>query len=396
YWEGPQAEPEYQRQVEAIVGDDQFDILRWEVGALAQEARDWVSLDTPDPAGAEARERVLAYLERAGAIEDLRQREQRSASLVLDIGTRTQQLADIDEQLATLRQLQAQDRPVVERILVSQVATVLAEQNLGWLGTSLPPPLFSFSEPPLYLVVSPRDEISTRMGLYLDPSLSMLSMEAIEAAVESLDGNTSALVSGTGGFSTWPTMLVDWAGPEWILSTIAHEWTHVYLMAYPLGQRYYDSSETTAINETVAQMVGDELGRLTLERYYPDLVPPEPQGEGQSVPADPNAFDFSREMRLTRERVDALLAAGDVAQAEQYMEERRLFFVENGHSIRRLNQAYFAFHGSYRTGPEAPSEDPVAPRLRRLRQESADVAAFLAAVQQVGSLEDLVARVPQP
>ncbi|MHB0878642.1 MAG: hypothetical protein ACYC5O_21595, partial [Anaerolineae bacterium] len=47
YWEGPQAEPEYQRQVEAIVGDDQFDILRWEVGALAQEARDWVGLDVP-------------------------------------------------------------------------------------------------------------------------------------------------------------------------------------------------------------------------------------------------------------------------------------------------------------------------------------------------------------
>ena len=76
-------------------------------------------------------------------------------------------------------------------------------------------------------------------------------------------------------------------------------------------------------------------------------------------------FGFNEEMRETRLRVDELLANGKVGEAEAYMEERRLFFVENGYPIRRLNQAYFAFQGTY--AENAASSSPIAGQLNRFR-----------------------------
>jgi DNA-binding Lrp family transcriptional regulator len=101
-------------------------------------------------------------------------------------------------------------------------------------------------------------------------------------------------------------------------------------------------------------------------------------------------------MRITRERVDELLAQGRIEDAEAYMNERRLEFVANGYYIRRLNQAYFAFHGSYRTGPAAPADDPILPRLESLRAQSDSLAQFVATVRDISSFEDLLALVPAP
>ena len=108
------------------------------------------------------------------------------------------------------------------------------------------------------------------------------------------------------------------------------------------------------------------------------------------------ALDFNKEMRITREEVDRLLSEGKVAQAEAYMEERRQFLLAHGYFIRRLNQAYFAFHGTYRTSAAAPTEDPIGPRLQRLRAESPDLRSFLRAVRGMTSLDDLIKRVPEP
>ena len=58
----------------------------------------------------------------------------------------------------------------------------------------------------------------------------------------------------------------------------------------------------------------------------------------------PSSFDLA--MRRIRLRVDGLLAEERVLEAETYMEEERQKLVEEGHLLRRLNQAYFAFHGS--------------------------------------------------
>ena len=47
------------------------------------------------------------------------------------------------------------------------------------------------------------------------------------------------------------------------------------------------------------------------------------------------------------------------------MENRRQFFVKNGYNIRKLNQAYFAFHGTY--ADTASSISPIGEQVIELR-----------------------------
>ncbi|HRO24702.1 MAG TPA: hypothetical protein PLR07_10460, partial [Promineifilum sp.] len=59
-------------------------------------------------------------------------------------------------------------------------------------------------------------------------------------------------------------------------------------------------------------------------------------------------------------------------QAEDYMEQRRRVFLDNGYNIRKLNQAFFAFYGGYAAEPGgAAGEDPIGPMLREIRAAGA-------------------------
>jgi len=95
-------------------------------------------------------------------------------------------------------------------------------------------------------------------------------------------------------------------------------------------------------------------------------------------------------MHTTRVTVDALLADGKVDEAEAYMETRRRLFWNNGYLIRRLNQAYFAFHGAYADSPGgAAGEDPVGPAVRALRANSPNLAAFVNRISWMTSFDQL-------
>jgi len=64
-------------------------------------------------------------------------------------------------------------------------------------------------------------------------------------------------------------------------------------------------------------------------------------------------------MRNIRRNVDAYLEQGQIDQAEKYMIEQQQFLSANGYYIRKLNQAYFAFHGNYADSPT--SVNPIGP-----------------------------------
>ena len=104
---------------------------------------------------------------------------------------------------------------------------------------------------------------------------------------------------------------------------------------------------------------------------------------------DEHRFDFRAEMHSTRLRVDELLADGLIEEAEAYMEERRQFFVEHGFSIRKLNQAYFAFHGTYAESPASVS--PIAGELRKLREAAGNLRSFIYLVSAVSSYQEFQA-----
>ena len=181
--------------------------------------------------------------------------------------------APLQAELNDLRAAQAERRPAVERIIEGQVAAVLDEAGLTTGGQVWPPVRFAFTESPDYLIVSPRDHIAVKKGVYLDPGISVADMERIEGQVaHELD--VSALVDGTGGFSSYPTMVVAVPDLPWVLDTVAHEWTHTYLYLRPLGWHYGGSGGMRTINETVASIVGDEIGRRVVERFYPERMPP--------------------------------------------------------------------------------------------------------------------------
>ena len=191
----------------------------------------------------------------------------------------------------------------------------------------------------------------------------------LEKSVES-SMDVSALVVRVGGVGVYPTMIQESTSIVWVSEVIVHEWVHNYLSLRPLGLRYFENAELRTMNETTANIVGKEIGIKVLERFYPDLVPP-PAVEAPTTPPpapeQPAAFDFRAEMHLTRVTVDEMLASGQIEEAEAYMEERRQVFWENGYHIRRLNQAYFAFHGAYADQPGgAAGEDPVGAAVREL------------------------------
>jgi hypothetical protein len=286
-------------------------------------------------------------------------------------------------------------QPLVEAILEGQVAAVLVDQGFGVGGQLLPPISMRFTQVPNMLVVSPRDEIRFDISTPLDP----MPVDAQAALEEQIDKerDVSSLIVPLGGIALYPAMILETTSIHFALETFAHEWLHHYLLTFPLGLYYDIGGETRNINETTAQLFGSEIGRLVLGRYYPDLVPPPPPIPNRNITPtppptpDPNAFDFGREMNETRTTVDELLAEGRVDEAEAYMEERRGLFVEHGYTIRKLNQAWFAFYGGYQAEtPGVAGDDPIAPAIRAIRDASPSIYDWIATIREITTREALI------
>jgi hypothetical protein len=303
--------------------------------------------------------------------------------------------------LAALEMDLARKQPAVEAILQEQTAVILREIGLAAGGAAVPPVAFHMSDLPLAVVVSPRSVIRQDANLQIDPDLPLEAQVRLETSIET-ECDVSALVVGLGGIGTYPTMVAESGALPWVLEVVAHEWTHNYLTLRPLGLMYDVSPELRTMNETAASLMGKEVGRRVLERYYPELLPavtaaPVISAEGARahapLPPPPPAFDFRMEMRETRVTVDRLLEQGQIERAEAYMEERRQVFWANGYrGLRRLNQAYFAFHGAYADEPGgAAGEDPVGAAVRALWAASPDPAAFLRRMAWLTSYDSLQA-----
>lgn len=305
--------------------------------------------------------------------------------------------AALREKQAQLRTLMAERQPLAEAILQEQIAVIFAEQGLALGGQPFPPPSFHFTPLPLAMIVSPRTEIRQVAVQMLNGDLTLDQQVAVEdRTAQGLD--VSVFVTPVGGIGTYPAMVAQSADLNWIASVTAHEWAHNYLTLRPLGLLYDASPELRTLNESAAELVGNEIGALLMRRYYPDIAPALPGFNNflDRTLASPeqNArpdFDFRAEMRMTRLRADELLAQGQVAQAEAYMEERRQFFWENGYRLRKLNQAYFAFYGAYNATPGggASGADPIGPAVRLLRRRSTNAVEFLQTIAWFTSVRDL-------
>ncbi len=275
-------------------------------------------------------------------------------------------------------------RPLAEEIVEAEIDAVLTGVGLGSrFGLLFPPVDLSFEEPPTVLNTSRRDYVEVVEQVLLVPDVPPLERDRMEREI--LDKHDmSALVDNLAGLSTYPTIVTDQTTLRSALRTSVHEWLHAYLFFRPLGWNWNRSPEMFSLNETVAELAGNELGDKVFVRMGGDLT----IGQSRYLPRHERNPFFTQEMRETRRTVDAMLEEGRVAEAEEYMKQRWWRLRLGGYGLRKLNQAYLAFRGRYAEGPSSVS--PIGPQVRSLRAAHADTASFIKTVEGVASYQEFL------
>ena len=271
----------------------------------------------------------------------------------------------------------------VERVIEGRIDRVLQDAGLSARvrlpGTTFPPVDIELALSPRVLVTSPRRLVERDRVELLRADIAEDRALAIEAGAE--DTEYASIVVPSGGVATYPAIVADRERYASVVAVAAHEWVHHYLAFYPLGIRYFTSADMRTLNETVADIIGDEVAATVLDRWG------DPTLTRQPAPASPAAVDRSEVLRLLRLEVDELLAAGRVVDAEHRMEEVRAELEVAGVTIRRLNQAYFAWYGTYAARPDAV--DPVGGYLREIRSRSPSLADFVQRIRVMDSRADV-------
>lgn len=272
------------------------------------------------------------------------------------------------------------NKRIVEIIIAKQIEEVLVGEGFFLF------PMVSFSITPLpgFLVISPKNEIRREKEIHVIPDLSDTKKEEIEAKVDAL--GVSSFITDLSGTSTFPIIVSNGASLRETIEIVVHEWVHQYLFFRPLGFRYalhflgWKNDDIATINEAAADIVEEEIGEIIYNRYYLSF---ENQNEKT---ASVSTFDFRSKMRKIRQDVDGLLLLGKIEEAEKYMEEQRLYINSHGFNIRKLNQAYFAFNGTY----PSISVNPLTERVKDVREKSTSLKGFLDEIGKIWKAEELL------
>jgi hypothetical protein len=382
--------PSRDKQINTIAKPYVFSLAGWEIHTLADELRsDAVHAGTTNDKTS-YRASVDKYFNTVTSLAFWRSRLNSVRA-----GKLAGEPAAIMKEIEKLESLISDLAGTVETTLAAQITDVLIDDGIfyatdGQSGkkANFPPVFFRLEVLPKLLVLSPRDHIESIKEFTLQPEMTVAEMETVENAISVL--GLSALITDIGGFGgTYPTMVYPFSNLRFTISAAAEEWLHQYLALRPLGFLYMlDTAgiardyDIATINETVATIVSEEIAGSVLHKYYPDVT-----GNNTTETNATGDFDFNQEMREIRLAVDEYLARGDFSVAESFMNRKRDYLESKGYYIRKLNQAYFAFNGTYAASPT--SVNPAGAQLRQLRQESSSLKTFLDKVSSFTCLEQL-------
>lgn len=377
----------FDASLSSIVKSYRFSIMKWESRAIPRQAKQRIF-----GSHKKNENEVSVVTEYFSNIDQIKTLE--SEIKAINAGNKPGDLTSLEAELNTLQKQKRALQDTVERILENQIKRTLAQQGIfnpvnRYIKVNFPPLSFSLEKPPHLLVISSRDRIESIRRITLQPNLSLKEIEDIEAEVDKL--GVSSLVVELGGLgATYPTFVTDEASLRFIIDTATEEWLHQYLVFKPLGFLYlFDSIgvsrnyEVVVMNETLASMVSKEIGDILVENYYPQY-----ENSNYQTQVSEAEFDFNREMRNIRRAVDNYLARGEIEQAEEFMEQKRQYLASTGYYIRKLNQAYFAFYGTY--ADSLISISPVGLELKELRSQSTSLKEFLDRVAAMTSRQDLI------
>ena len=359
-----------------------FDLVSWEIANIFDKGYRQLSALLPWNAPPPREERIALTQEFFRLSEERRRLE----SELIAAGPTSPPAAGLRRRIAEIRQRQNDLRPIAEQTVESEISAVLASEGLqSPIGIILPPMDTVFTPSPALLVTSPRDRIFRLDNTLLRHDLTLDAREFLEQQTQQ-QRNLSAIVVSTGGIGSYPSVTSPDAGMHYAITTAAHEWLHNWFFFRPLGRNFWSSPEMTALNETAATLGGWEIG----DRAYTALTGIAVNRQPPTPPATPTpaAFDFNNYMRQTRQQAEQLLTANQIPQAEAYMESRRQELIQHGYRIRKINQAYFAFYGSYATSPA--SDSPIETQLRNLRNQSQTLAQFLRTISQFATYNEFL------
>ncbi len=376
---------DFDAHLNSVVKPYLFSIARWESRAIPHEVNQWI-LGRQEKIDDEIRV-VIEYFASAERIKTLK-----SEIEATNAGNVEGDLASLETELNGLQEQKMALAGTVERIIEMQIRDTLTQQGIFnpiiEPKVSFPPVNFKLEKPPYLLVISPRDRIESIREIILKSNLILEGIEDIEARADELD--VSSLVVELGGLGViYPTLITNEASLRFTIETAIEEWVHQYLVFKPLGFLYLldltglsRNYEIATMNETLASMVSKEIGSIVFEKYYSEYE----NGTNQNQTPE-SEFDFNQEMREIRKAVDKYLAQREIEQAEEFMEQKRQYLTSMGYYIRKLNQAYFAFHGTYADRPTSVS--PIGLELKKLRGQSTSLKDFLNTVAGMTDRQDL-------
>ena len=300
-WAGGDYRP---TETEVAVASHRFNLLAWEVGNVFDKwYHELVALlpwNSPSP-----REERIALAEEFFL---LGQEERRLEGELLTVGESSPEADSIRRRLGEIHEQLNSIRPIVEQTVEREISDVLvAEGFSSRIGAILPPVDTVLGHAPTLLVTSPRDRIFRLENTLLRHGIRPDDREALEQLTLD-ERDLSAIVVNIGGVGTFPSVVSSGSSLHHALTTVAHEWLHNWFFFQPLGQHFWDNPDMTTLNETAATLGGWEIGDRAYEAMTGikfERKPPAPPAE-----RDPNAFDFSAEMRETRQRTEELLAQG--------------------------------------------------------------------------------------
>ena len=373
--------------LDLTVNPYRYSLVRWEVSHFLDK---WVHklADlmpwTSEPSRQERREQAQTFFDLGQRQSEL---ERQLLSPVSDTGgpVSEDQVQGLLAELETIIRQRKQIRTTVEETIESEISAVLSQEGFASrIGLNFPPVDTVFSRSPGVLILSPRDRIQRLETILLKPGLSNETRNEIEDRIFR-DENLAALVESTGGVATYPSVVSETVSLHNAAVTTAHEWLHQWFFFQPLGQHFWDNSQMTTLNETAATLGGRAIG----DRAFTAMTGEQVVRESEPPPAqDDDSFDFDTAIRDTRLRTEELLAEEKIEEAEAYMEERRLLMVANGHFIRKINQAFFAFRGSYATS--AASISPIDEQLKLLRSNTDSVEDFIKTVATFAKYQEFL------
>lgn len=357
-----------------------FSLVRWQVTNLPVKLVSSIFNVGEVPPPEERKALVDEFLALQSEVRSL----ERQLARAVAVQGQSPETEALEEELRELRLEFMSLAPQVEAIIQREVTHVLASQGFGFSLASgqfiFPPVLFVFQPAPSMLVASPRDRIQLLGYELLCPSLTVSQFELVEGKFTQHD-NLSVIVASPGGLATYPSIVDEGARFYRTLYVVTHEWMHHYLIFYPLGRAWFQGGVARQLNETVADIVGYEV----TDQIYRQYGYEPPPGE---LPLTETGFNYTAEMRETRLVTGQLLKEGRIDEAEQYMEERRQLFVDEGYYIRKLNQAYFAIRDPYPLSPASLS--PIGEQLQELRSYYDTLGEFVLALRGLTTHEEVL------